>query len=183
MYCRQCHYDLRHLDNGVCPECGAGFDEHSADTYLAVIPPRRGRVWAMAILLAVAASTAVVSLGDEVATLLIFIVSAAISGVIGAIDVVRRNSPVAYRGYGGYGGALCAVAVTCLMVLAIDGWFAVGYFFYQGARPYFEDGWVNDVFVYPLMACFIYGLAAGVIGMLTGTMASLCVGLMGRGQE
>ncbi len=180
MYCRQCHYDLRHLDKSVCPECGTTFDKRSAVTYLDVVPRGRGTIWALAILLAMAAAAVVISMDDSVATMLAFALSTALAGVIGTVDAIRRHSPVTYRGFGGYGGAFCAVCVTCMTILLAHGWFVAGFFFYRGARPYFEDGWVDEVFLYPVFFCFFYGVAGGLIGMITGTMTSLCMGLHGR---
>ncbi len=33
MYCRGCHYDLRHLSESRCPECGRGFDPLDRATF------------------------------------------------------------------------------------------------------------------------------------------------------
>ncbi len=34
MYCSRCHYDLRLLDTGRCPECGSAFDDDDPSSYV-----------------------------------------------------------------------------------------------------------------------------------------------------
>lgn len=51
MWCLRCEYDLRELSEGVCPECGRGFDPGDPATFSAK-PYRRGVLPVLALCLA-----------------------------------------------------------------------------------------------------------------------------------
>lgn len=51
MFCRKCHYDLRRLESGRCPECGRPFDPQDPGSTISEVQPWRMRRWILLILL------------------------------------------------------------------------------------------------------------------------------------
>ena len=56
MYCRHCNYELRHLNNHACPECGTAFDPGNPSTFR-----RRTGRWTLRIGLGLSTYAIVVS--------------------------------------------------------------------------------------------------------------------------
>jgi len=57
--------------------------------------------------------------------------------------------------------------------------FLLGYFQYDARSPYFQDGFVIEAFVYPIMYCVIFAPAGALIGLAVGC-AVWCVASASR---
>lgn len=168
MYCRHCHYDLQRLDHDICPECGEVFDSGKPETYLKSIPPCRLRLYGLVFGVTLAAAVVAGWVGDAGLLLAIPIV-AATAGALCAMNFKRRElSPV----HGGIWGGFIA---TCMLCLMLHMQFVVEEaFFYQGPypEPFYEDGFVNEVFIFPVIALVIFSPVGMSVGLIAAVISS-----------
>lgn len=168
MYCRHCHYDLQRLDQEVCPECGESFDRGKPETYLKSIPPCRMRLYGLVFGVTLVAAVLAGWVG-AIGLLLAIPLVAATAGTLYALNFKRRElSPV----HGGVWGGFIATCVL-LLILHIQFVFEEA-FFYQGPypEPFFEDGFVTEVFLYPVVLLVMFSPVGLVIGLIAGLIVS-----------
>lgn len=93
-------------------------------------------------------------------TILSFVFAAGLTG--GYVGHVRHREPQVY-------GIIGATAAVLLMIAALWTVHIVGYFFHRERWPYFEDGFVTEVFFYPIVYFVVYGIIGAVIGFIAGS--------------
>lgn len=76
----------------------------------------------------------------------------------------RSKSPIVC---GAVGGAAAVVA----FIVGFWALHLLGYFFHGGAGDYFEDGFVSEAFVYPVIYFLVYGPIAAGMGAVVGSIA------------
>lgn len=168
MYCRCCYYDLQRLDQDVCPECGEAFDRGNPKTYLTSIPPCGMRLYGLVFAVTLVAAAFAVWVGDVGFLLAIPLVAAA-AGTLCAMNFTRRELPPVHGGvWGGF-------VATCMLILMLHIHYVVKQaFFYQGPypEPFFEDGFVTEVFLYPIGGLAVFGPIGMAIGLIAGLITS-----------
>jgi hypothetical protein len=66
--------------------------------------------------------------------------------------------------YGAAGAAASVVTfIACFWPI-----FLIGYFFYDGQEEYFEDGFFEEAFIYPVVYCVVYVPMAALVGSAVG---------------
>lgn len=168
MYCRCCFYDLQQLDQDVCPECGEAFDRDHPESYLTSIPSCRVRLYGLIFAVAMTVGVVVGWVGP-IGFLAAILLVPATAGTLCAINFQRRErSP----GYGGLWGGLVGISILVL-ILHIQH-VVEETFFYQGPypEPFFEDGFVTEVFLYPVVLLVVFCPVGMIIGLIAGLIVS-----------
>jgi hypothetical protein len=88
-----------------------------------------------------------------------------ILSLVGAYIGWVRGTPVRYGA--AYGGGATLVLILCYWPIFIS-----GYFFYSGPDPYFEDGGILEIFVYPIVYCIVYTPVGAFLGTAVGCVLS-----------
>jgi len=82
----------------------------------------------------------------------------------GAVLDWLRGKGLGTVGWGAASGAASVVAfIACFWPV-----FVCGYFTYEGDEKYFEDGFVVETFLYPVVYCFVYAPLGALVGSIVG---------------
>ena len=113
-------------------------------------------------LLAIVTVFCIVAWAIAIPNVATWIATVILLSVAGAVWGLSSNSSSSL--YGAASGAATVVTLIFCYWLVFVG----GYFFHDEPWPYFEDGVVNEVFIYPVVYCLVYAPVGAVIGVMVG---------------